>query len=213
VRNPFRKSKKTMSERPEVGPEERTRESDAQEHAASQLSKASEAAAERAMGDDGTGESYESETLRAELDALRTEHDALHDKFVRLHAEFDNFRKRTAKERMDLLMSAGADTIMSILPVLDDMERAIAHNTEVNDINAVKQGFELIRQKFANILLAHGLKPMQAKGQPFDPELHEAISQVPSPDSKMKGKVLEEVESGYTLNDKVLRHAKVVVGA
>lgn len=203
-----------MSERPEVGPEEHVREGlDAQEFAARQISAASEAAAERAMGDISGDESYESGALRAELDALRTEHQALHDKYVRLHAEFDNFRKRTAKERMELLMSAGAETIMSILPVLDDMERAIAHHAEVSDIDAVKKGFELIHQKFANILLAHGLKPMRAKGHPFDPELHEAISQLPTPDNKMKGKVLEEVESGYTLNDKVLRHAKVVVGA
>lgn len=202
-----------MSERPEVDPEEHVREGDAQEHAASQMSAASEAAAERAMGELGNSEGSESEPLRGELDALRTEHQALHDKFVRLHAEFDNFRKRTAKEKLDLLNSAGAETIMSILPVLDDMERAIAHNTEVNNIDAVKQGFELIHQKFANILMVHGLKQMHAKGESFDPELHEGISQLPSPDNKMKGKVLDVVENGYTLNDKVLRHAKVVVGA
>lgn len=203
-----------MSERPEVGPEERIREGiDAQEHAASQLSKASEAAAERAIGKDGSAESYESETLRGELDALRTEHQALHDKYVRLHAEFDNFRKRTAKERMDLLNSAGAETIMSILPVLDDMQRAIAHNADVDDVDAVKQGLDLIHQKFVNILLVHGLKPMHAKGQPFDPELQEAITQVPAPTNDMKGKVVDVVETGYLLNDKVLRHAKVVVGA
>ena len=154
----------------------------------------------------------ETERLAAELDAQKTEHAALHDKYVRLHAEFDNFRKRTAKERMDLLISAGAETIQSILPVLDDMERAIAHNAEVDDINAVKQGFELIHQKFSNILLAHGVKPMHAKGQPFDPEFQEAISKHPAPEPKLRGKVLEVVENGYTLNDKVLRFAKVVVG-
>lgn len=154
----------------------------------------------------------ETERLSAELDAQKAEHAAMHDKYVRLHAEFDNFRKRTAKERMELLMSAGSDTIKSILPVLDDMERAIAHNAEVNDITAVKQGFELIHQKFNNILSAHGVKPMDAKGQPFDADLYEAISQVPAPNPKLKGKVLEVVENGYTLNDKVLRYAKVVVG-
>ena len=195
-----------MSERPEVGPEEHVREAMDDQQSAS-----GEAAAER--GEGGDAQSSESETLRAEVVVLRTEHEALHDKFVRLHAEFDNFRKRTAKEKLDLLNNAGAETIISILPILDDMERAIAHNAEVNDIDAVKQGFELIHQKFANILMAHGLKPMHAKGEPFDPELQEAISQLPSPDNKMKGKVLEVVENGYTLNDKVLRHAKVVVGA
>ncbi|MBS1547658.1 MAG: nucleotide exchange factor GrpE, partial [Bacteroidetes bacterium] len=89
----------------------------------------------------------EAERLRAELDAQKAEHAAMHDKFVRLHAEFDNFRKRTAKERMELLMSAGADTIKSVLPILDDMERAIAHNAEAGDIESVKQGFVLIQQK------------------------------------------------------------------
>jgi molecular chaperone GrpE len=92
------------------------------------------------------------------------------------------------------------------------MERAIAHNAEVDDIDAVKQGFELIHQKFANILLAHGLKVMRAKGEVFDPELFEAISKIPAPSSQLKGKVIEVVENGYTLNDKVVRYAKVVVG-
>ena len=195
-----------MSERPEVAPEDHVREG-----MDDQQSFNDQAAAEH--GEGGDVQSSESETLRAELVVLRTEHEALHDKFMRLHAEFDNFRKRTAKEKLDLLNNAGAETIMSILPVLDDMERAIAHNAEVNDIDAVKQGIELIHQKFANILMVHGLKPMHGKGEPFDPELYEAISQVPSSDPKMKGKVLEVVENGYTLNDKVLRHAKVVVGA
>jgi len=154
----------------------------------------------------------ELERLRTELEARKLEHDALHDKYIRLHAEFDNFRKRTAKERMELLMSAGAEAIQSILPVLDDMDRAIAHNAEVNDIAAVKQGFTLIQQKFVNVLVAHGVKEMQAKGQAFDPELHDAISQVPAPDPKMKGMVLDVVEKGYLLNEKVLRHAKVLVG-
>jgi molecular chaperone GrpE len=200
-----------MSERPDVSPEETVRDSSSYTDE-NPLSAASEAASEHAVGDDLREESPETDRLRAELDALNTEHSALHDKFVRLHAEFDNFRKRTAKERMDLLMSAGADTLKSILPVLDDMERAIAHNAEVDDINAVKQGFELIHQKFVNILLAHGLKVMHAKGQPFDPDFYEAISKVPAPSPKLKGKVIEVVENGYTLNDKVIRYAKVVVG-
>lgn len=201
-----------MSERPDPGPGEEVRERLPNENTGNPLSASSEAAAEWAVGDEARDGDHEAERLRAELDAQRAEHAAMHDKYVRLHAEFDNFRKRTAKERMELLMSAGADTIKSILPVLDDMERAMAHNAEVNDINAVKQGFELIHQKFSNILLAHGVKPMQAKGEPFDPEFQEAISQVPAPEARLKGKVVEVVENGYTLNDKVLRYAKVVVG-
>jgi molecular chaperone GrpE len=176
------------------------------------LSAAAEAAAEKALGEELADGGAELERLQAELDAQKAEHAAMHDKYVRLHAEFDNFRKRTAKERLELLASAGADTIKSILPVLDDMERAVAHNAEVTDIEAVKKGFELIQQKFSGILTAQGLKRMEAKGQPFDADLHEAISQVPAPSPELKGKVLDVVETGYLLNDKVLRYAKVVVG-
>ena len=201
-----------MSDRPEVSPGEEVRSDVPNDYMQHPLSGASEASAERPINPDMGGSVDEIERLRAELDASKAEHDAIHDKYIRLHAEFDNFRKRTAKERMELLMSAGSETIQSILPVLDDMERAITHNAEVNDIDAVKQGFELIHQKFSNILLAHGVKVMHAKGQPFDPELHDAITQVPAPDPKLKGKVLEVVETGYLLNDKVLRYAKVVVG-
>ncbi len=200
-----------MSERPDVSPEEIVRGSSSFSDE-NPLSAASQAASEHALGDENLGPDSEAERLRGELDALNTEHKALHDKYVRLHAEFDNFRKRTAKERMDLLMSAGVDTLKSILPVLDDMERAIAHNADVDDIDAVKQGFELIHQKFDNILLAHGLKVMRAKGEVFDPELFEAISKVPTSSPQLKGKVIEVVENGYTLNDKVVRYAKVVVG-
>jgi molecular chaperone GrpE len=159
-------------------------------------------------GPEGSNE----QALKAELEILRTEHTALHDKHVRLFAEFDNFRKRTAKEKLDLLQTAGTDVLKSILPVLDDMERAIANNATVEDIEVVKQGFELIHQKFVNLLLARGVKAMRAKGEPFDPELHEAITKAPAPTPDLKGKVLEVVENGYVLNDKVIRYAKVVVG-
>lgn len=176
------------------------------------LEMAAQAAAERATNDAGSDAGNALERLEAELDALKTEHDALYDKYVRLHAEFDNFRKRSNKERIDLLATAGANTIKGLLPVLDDMERAIAHNAEVTDIGAVKKGFELIHQKFTGILLAQGVKAMECKGQPFDPDMHDAISQLPAPDPAQKGQVLEVMETGYTIHDKVLRYAKVVVG-
>ena len=166
-----------------------------------------------AVTGEGTADAVnETERLRAELDAQKAEHATMHDKYVRLHAEFDNFRKRTAKERMELLMTAGADTVKSILPVMDDMERAIAHNAQVTDLEAMKQGFILIQQKFASILSAQGVKPMDSKGQPFNPDLQEAISQIAAPTLDLKGKVLDVVETGYTIQDKVLRYAKVVVG-
>lgn len=195
-----------MSERPDRPAAEQATDNTSQPD----LRAASEAAAERAV-DDGTAFN-ESDRLRGELDALRTEHTALHDKFVRLHAEFDNFRKRTARERLELLQTAAGDTLQRILPVLDDMERAIAHNATVDDIEAVKQGFELVHQKFSNILLAQGLKPMHCKGEPFDPEFQEAVTKTPAPTPELKGRVVDVVENGYTLNDKVIRYAKVVVG-
>src|SRR5690606_11553686 len=158
-----------MSERPEVSPGEEIRSDVPGDRPDQPLSSASQAAAEPGLDDAPMGE-VELERLRTELEARKLEHDALHDKYIRLHAEFDNFRKRIAKERMEVLMRAGAEAIQSVLPVLDDMDRAIAHNAEVNDIAAVKQGFTLIQQKFVNVLVAHGVKEMQAKGQAFDPE-------------------------------------------
>jgi molecular chaperone GrpE len=129
-----------------------------------------------------------------------------------LYAEFDNYRRRTNKERIELIGSASAGVIKDMIPVLDDLERAILNNEKSEDIKAVKEGFVLVSNKFKSILEAKGLKPMDSKGKPFDSELHEAIANVPAPDKKMKGKVVDDVEKGYLLNDKVVRFAKVVVG-
>jgi len=140
------------------------------------------------------------------------QHDAASwkDKYLRLYAEFDNFRKRSMKERSDLLGSASADVIKELLPITDDFDRAIKANDTVNDIQVVKEGFNLIHQKLYKKLESKGLKPIQAIGEPFDTDFHEAITQIPMPD--MKGKVVDEVEKGYTLNDKVIRFSKVVIG-
>lgn len=134
------------------------------------------------------------------------------DKFLRLHAEFDNFRKRNAKERIELIQSAGSEVIREMLSVVDDLDRAMAANEANEDIEAVKHGFSLIQQKMNNLLLSKGLKPMDAKGKEFNTDWHEAISQIPAPSKKLRGKVLDVVERGYLLNDRVLRYAKVVVG-
>lgn len=136
----------------------------------------------------------------------------LNDRFLRLYAEFDNYRKRTNKERVDLISTANAGILADLLPVLDDFERAILNNETAEEINGVKEGFNLIFNKFKNNLESKGLKAMEAKGKPFDSELHEAIANVPAPSNKEKGKVIEDVEKGYYLNDKVIRFAKVVVG-
>jgi len=143
---------------------------------------------------------------------LKQEITLANDKYLRLYAEFDNFRRRTQKERVELLQTAGLDVIVSLLPVLDDFDRAARYLDNTTDVNAVKEGVALIQQKLKNILGQKGLKEMQSVGTAFDPELHEAITNIPAPTDEEKGKVLDEVEKGYYLNDKVARHAKVVVG-
>ena len=155
----------------------------------------------------------ELETLKAELDLLRVEHQATHDKHIRLFAEFDNFRKRTAKERIDMLQFAGENALKNMLPVLDDMERAIQNNETSGDIATVKQGFALIHAKLVHILGSQGVKPMSdLKGQLLDVDRHEAITSAPAPSLELKGKVIDVLENGYTLHDKVIRYAKVIIG-
>ncbi|TSJ42010.1 nucleotide exchange factor GrpE [Fluviicola chungangensis] len=137
---------------------------------------------------------------------------ALNDKYLRLYSEFDNYRKRTNKEKIELISTASAGVLKDMLSVMDDFERAIANNENSEDIAAVKDGFKLIHHKLRHLLEAKGLKQMEAKHQPFDSDLHEAIANVPAPSEDLKGKIIEDVEKGYYLNDKVIRFAKVVVG-
>lgn len=167
---------------------------------------ASEAASEHAVRDSQPDRNEEVELLNSEVAALN-------DKHLRLYAEFDNFRKRTAKERIDMLQFAGENTLKNMLPVLDDMERAIQNNEKSDDIATVKQGFALIHAKLVGILVSQGVKPMgDIKGQPLDVDRHEAITSAPAPSAELKGKVIDVVENGYTLNDKVIRYAKVIIG-
>eukprot|EP01105_Mastigella_eilhardi_P007262 TRINITY_DN18763_c0_g1_i1.p2 TRINITY_DN18763_c0_g1~~TRINITY_DN18763_c0_g1_i1.p2 ORF type:complete len:211 (-),score=33.31 TRINITY_DN18763_c0_g1_i1:1190-1759(-) len=137
---------------------------------------------------------------------------ALNDKYLRLYSEFDNYRKRTNKEKIELIATASAGVLKDLLSVMDDFERAIANNEHSDDVSSVKDGFKLIHHKLRNILEAKGLKQMEAKHQPFDSDLHEAIANVPAPSEDLKGKIIDDVEKGYYLNDKVIRFAKVVVG-
>jgi len=134
------------------------------------------------------------------------------DKYLRLYSEFDNYRRRTAKEKIDLMNNGASDFFKMILPVLDDFERALKSVNEASDVEALKIGVELIHSKFANTLAAKGLKEMESIGQVFDADLHEAITQIPAPTNDLKGKIVDELEKGYYLNDKVVRYAKVVVG-
>jgi molecular chaperone GrpE len=145
-------------------------------------------------------------------DKLKDELAQANDKYLRLFAEFDNFRRRTAKERVELLQTAGKEVIASLLPVLDDFDRALKAMETAVDVIPVKEGVALVQNKLNHILTSKGLKPMEAKGQPFDGDLHEGITSIPAGDG-LKGKVVDELEKGYYLNDKVIRFAKVVVGA
>lgn len=161
---------------------------------------------------DSTEQNDGSKDADSSMPTLEEEMAQLRDKYVRLHAEFDNFRKRTAKERVDLINTASRDVITEMLPVLDDFDRAIQANENNDDIEAVKDGFGLIRQKMFKTLENKGVKAMDSIGKAFDTDHHEAITQIPAPSKKQRGKVVDVVEKGYFLNDTVLRYAKVVVG-
>ena len=136
----------------------------------------------------------------------------LNDKYLRLYSEFDNYRKRTIKEKSDIIRSAGEDVFKAVLPTIDDFERAIKANENVDDINAIKEGITLIYNKFKTSCFNKGLEQMESVGKPFDADVMEAITHIPAPTEDMKGKVIDDVEKGYKLGDKVIRFAKVVVG-
>ena len=136
----------------------------------------------------------------------------LNDRYLRLYSEFDNYRKRTNKEKIDLIATASAGVLKELITTLDDFERAIANNENVEDLTTLKEGFHLIYNKLKTTLENKGLKAMLAKGESFDSELHEAIANIPAPSEDLVGKIVEDVEKGYYLHDKVIRYAKVVVG-
>ena len=134
-----------------------------------------------------------------------------HDKYLRLSAEFDNYRKRTMKEKAELIKNGGEKTISAILPILDDLERALNISETSDDVKAMREGIELIYNKFLKGLNQEGLQKIETDGKDFDTDYHEAIALVPAPSEEQKGKILDCVQTGYKLNDKVIRHAKVVV--
>ncbi len=161
-------------------------------------------------------ENTDDEQLTPEISAEDKHKEELalaNDKFLRLYAEFDNYKRRTSKERGELLQTAGKDVIVSLLPVLDDFERASRAIENAKDVAAVKEGVSLVHNKLKNLLSQKGLKEMASKGQPFDADIHEAVTNIPAPTDDLKGKIIDVLEEGYLLNDKVIRFAKVVVGA
>ena len=136
----------------------------------------------------------------------------LNDRYLRLYSEFDNFRKRTIKEKSDIIRSAGEDVFKAIIPTIDDFERAIKANELVNDATPIKEGMVLIYNKLLASCTSKGLESMESVGKPFDSDVMEAITHIPSPTDDLKGKVIDDVEKGYKIGDKVIRFAKVVVG-
>ena len=147
-----------------------------------------------------------------ELELMSQKYTELNDKNLRLMAEFDNYRKRTLKERIDLLKTAGEKVLVDMLPLVDDFERGLKAMETSDDVQAVKDGVDLIYSKFIAFLLQNGVKAIPDVNEPFDTEFHEAITTFPAPSEDMKGKIIDCVSKGYTLNDKVIRFSKVVVG-
>ncbi len=157
-------------------------------------------------------EEPQEETVEDKLAKSEAEVADLKDRLLRQMAEFDNYRKRTMKEKADIILNGSAGVVTDILPVIDDLERAIANSAKSEDYNALKEGVELIYNKLMHTLEQKGLQKISPKNEPFDTDFHEAIAMIPAPSEDLKGKVLDCAIDGYKLNDKVLRHAKVAVG-
>ena len=174
--------------------------------------KAAETSESAAEGQPAPEETAEELTIEEQLEAANKEIANLKDQLLRKIAEFDNYRKRTIKEKTDLILNGGEKTITTILPVIDDMERALKTMQNAEDVSAVVEGVELIYKKFMDILGKHGVSVIDTKEADFDVDLHEAIAQIPAPTPELKGKVMDCTLTGYKLNEKVIRHAQVVVG-
>lgn len=156
-----------------------------------------------------------SETIenKVETENAQSKIEELNDKYLRLYSEFDNYRKRTQREKIELIKSAGEEIITALLPVIDDFDRAIKNMNETADFNSIKEGIELIHNKFLSILKAKGLEYIEnSVGKDLNVEFHEAITQIAAPNDSLKGKIVDEIEKGYKLNGKVIRYTKVVTG-
>lgn len=160
-----------------------------------------------------TEASNEEKQSKEESVDWKAKYDDSQDQYLRLYAEFENFRKRTARERQELILSAGSDVLKSILPVLDDLDRALENIQNSDATKAVVEGVELIANKLRHQLAEKGLKEMEVLGQTFDADMHEAITHLPAPSPEAKGTVLAVAEKGYTLHDKIIRYPKVVVAS
>ena len=195
-----------MSEE-KIKEQEENKEEQLEQEAAEESNKNEEATAEKEQE-----EQEETPQEEDKLAQLEQKIEEQKDKYLRLFADFDNYKKRAAKERLELIKDAGRDIMSVFLPVLDDFKRAIKSAEGAEDAEGLKEGMSLIYNKMQKSLEQKGLKPMESMGETFDPELHEALTEIPAPSEEQKGKVVDVIEDGYFLNDKILRHAKVVVG-
>jgi molecular chaperone GrpE len=155
----------------------------------------------------------QAEIQPTELEKAQAELVEMKDKFLRLHAEFDNFKRRTSKEKIETMLTANRELMVALLPTLDDFDRTNKSLESVESVEALKEGVSLVFGKLLRTLEQKGLKPLETIGTVFDSELHEAVTQIPASSEKMKGKVVDELEKGYYLNDKIIRYAKVVIGS
>lgn len=202
--NPFSKNKKNKDMNPKEKETEKELNSQEAENLVDESSKEENTDREAPL--------TREEELEKLLEAANETIEDQKDKYLRLSAEFDNYRKRTVKEKAELILNGGEKSLNSILPVVDDLERALQMMEKATDVEAVKEGVELIYNKFLAVLGQNGVKVIETKDKPLDTDYHEAIAVIPAPSEEQKGKILDCVQTGYTLNDKVLRHAKVVVG-
>lgn len=170
----------------------------------SQATKKKKPASKKKAGTDGK--------IKKQLEESNQKLADLHDRYLRLSAEYDNYRKRTLKEKMDLTKTGGERVLLNILPILDNLDRAVTAVDEANDLDAVKTGIDLIFSKFQEFITQNGVKEIDAYQKEFDTDLHEAITKIPAPSEDLKGKVVDVIEKGYYLHDKVIRFAKVVIG-
>lgn len=188
----------------ELKNEEQKEQQESQETANAQV--------ETDTGKEANQETEKELSVEEQLEAAKKEIEELNDKLLRKIAEFDNYRKRTLKEKTELILNGGEKTIVAILPVIDDMERALKNMQNADNVAAVLEGVELIYKKFMDILSKQGVSVIETKDADFDVDVHEAIAQLPAPVEELKGKVMDCTLTGYKLNDKVIRHAQVVVG-
>ena len=209
----YMKESATEAPTPQAETQEETNETNqpTQDAQNSQPSQDSQDSQSSQSSEDSQSSATEEEKLLSALSEAEEKFNELHDKYLRQMAEFENYRKRTLKEKSELILNASAKLMTAVLPVLDDMDRAHDAMATTDDAASIREGFELIATKFRSILEQNGLKKIDTEGQSFDTDFHEAIAMVPATDDSLKGQVIDCVQKGYKLNDRVIRHSKVVV--